>query len=316
MDNYEDGLYAKMDTSKGSILLELEYKKAPLTVTSFVGLAEGTIKSNKPEGTHFFDGVTFHRVEPGFVIQGGDPEGNGRGGPGYRFPDEFDMSLTHDQEGTLSMANAGPNTNGSQFFITLAPTPFLDYHYSVFGHVVEGMDVVKSIEKGDVINKVTIIRKGADAEKFIADQAAFDAALAANDAHQAAFEEAKKAADEQAALDRLPGAQRSDSGIFYKIVKEGSGPSPKKGDTVKINYTGEFLSGQVFDSSKDRGPFETEIGVGKLIPGWDEQVLDMKVGETRDVVIPPDMAYGSRGAGNVIPPDTWLYFEIELLEIK
>jgi peptidyl-prolyl cis-trans isomerase A (cyclophilin A) len=320
MDKYGDGLYAQMDTSKGSILLELEYEKAPLTVTNFVGLAEGTIEHNQGEGVRFYDGLTFHRVIDDFMIQGGDPQGTGSGNPGYRFPDEFELSLVHDGPGILSMANSGPDTNGSQFFITHKETPWLDYKYAVFGRVLEGMDVVNDIEQGDSIEKVTIIRKGEDAEAFTADQAAFDAAVAANPGRQEAFQEARVSAAEETAASLLPDAQQTESGIYYRIASEGQGASPNAGDTVSINYTGAFLSGQVFDSSQGRGPFEVEIGVGRLIPGWDEVVLLMKEGETRQVVIPPQLAYGERGISQggreIIPPNSWLYFEIELVEIK
>jgi cyclophilin family peptidyl-prolyl cis-trans isomerase len=166
-DVTEDGLYAEMNTSKGIILLKLEFEKAPLTVANFVGLAEGTIKNTaKPEGTPYFDGLKFHRVVPNFVIQGGDPQGNGMGGPGYSFRDEFNPELKHNRPGTLAMANAGPNTNGSQFYITHVATPALDNHYNVFGYVVKGQDVVNAIQVGDTIISVRIYRKGAAAKAF------------------------------------------------------------------------------------------------------------------------------------------------------
>lgn len=316
MSNYPDGLYAQMDTNKGSILIELEFQKAPLTVINFVGLAEGTKQHNRGEGERFYDGLTFHRVIEDFMIQGGDPEGNSRGGPGYRFPDEFDLSLTHDGPGVLSMANAGPDTNGSQFFITHQEVHHLDYKHAVFGHVIEGMDVVNSIANGDLIERVTIIRQGEEAQAFTADQTAFEAAIEANRERQVAFQRDLQQAIEEAAAARIPGAQRSSSGIYYQITQEGSGAMPSAGDTVSIHYTGEFLDGQVFDSSRSRGPLEVAIGVGRLISGWDETVLQMKVGETRQVVIPPNLAYGAQGASGVIPPNAWLYFEIELLEVK
>ncbi len=122
----DEGLYAKMTTDRGDILIRLHYEKVPMTVMNFVGLAEGTLESNQPAGEPFYDGLTFHRVIDDFMIQGGCPDGTGRGGPGYRFPDEIDRSLRHDSAGVLSMANAGPDTNGSQFFITHGPTPHLD----------------------------------------------------------------------------------------------------------------------------------------------------------------------------------------------
>ncbi len=173
----EDGLYAKITTNRGEILLRLHYEKVPLTVTNFVGLAEGKIESDRPAGEPFYDGLTFHRVISDFMIQGGCPEGSGRGGPGYRFPDEIDRSLRHDGPGVLSMANAGPDTNGSQFFITHGSTPHLDGRHAVFGRVVEGQDVVDAVRRGDVMEKVEILRVGEDAEAFTADQESFERLL-------------------------------------------------------------------------------------------------------------------------------------------
>ncbi|MBP1711796.1 MAG: peptidyl-prolyl cis-trans isomerase (rotamase) - cyclophilin family [Deltaproteobacteria bacterium] len=173
-----DGLYAKVVTSKGDILIRLEFERAPLTVTNFVGLAEGTKNSNRGKGVRFYDGLTFHRVIPDFMIQGGDPDGNGTGGPGYQFPDEIDPTLRHDVPGVLSMANAGPGTNGSQFFITHTKTPWLDGKHTVFGHVIQGQDVVNAIRQGDTIRKINIIRVGNRAAAFKGDQDSFETLLA------------------------------------------------------------------------------------------------------------------------------------------
>jgi peptidylprolyl isomerase len=167
-----DGLYAKMRTNQGNIIIKLAFDKAPLTVSNFVGLAEGTKHSNIQTGKPFYDGLTFHRVIDNFIIQGGDPRGDGTGNPGYRFTDEF-SDLTHNKAGILSMANSGPNTNGSQFFITHNATPWLNGKHTVFGHVVQGMGVVNRIKKGDFIRKLTIIRIGEKANNFQTDEAAF-----------------------------------------------------------------------------------------------------------------------------------------------
>jgi peptidyl-prolyl cis-trans isomerase A (cyclophilin A) len=146
----QPGTYAHFDTSQGKFTVRLFAKEAPNTVANFVDLAEGTKEwtdpsSGKRRKDPFYDGIIFHRVINGFMIQGGDPLGQGTGGPGYQFADEFHPSLRHSKAGMLSMANAGPNTNGSQFFITLGPTPHLDNRHSVFGEVVEGLDVVQRI---------------------------------------------------------------------------------------------------------------------------------------------------------------------------
>jgi cyclophilin family peptidyl-prolyl cis-trans isomerase len=313
---YPDGLYAELYTSKGAIVLRLEFEKAPLTVANFVGLAEGSKKSDRPEGARFYDGIAFHRVVKDFMIQGGDPTGTGRGGPGYRFPDEIHPDLKHDGPGMLSMANAGPDTNGSQFFITHKATPWLDGKHTVFGRVFLGQDVVDSIVNGDLIEKVVIVRNGAKAKDFKSDQAAFER-LAAKTlaAHEARTTRAL--GDFMLALEKQhPGKiQTTDSGLKYVVLREGRGPKPQKGARVTAHYTGKFLDGMVFDSSVRRGqPLALNVGIGRVIKGWDEALLDMQKGEKRLLVIPSDLAYGERGYPPVIPPKATLVFEVELVD--
>jgi len=211
-----DGLYAKIYTDKGEILLKLYYKNTPLTVINFVGLAEGTLSlggSDKPIGTPFYDGLKFHRVIKGFMIQGGCPLGTGTGGPGYTFPDEIHPSLKHDTAGVLSMANAGPDSNGSQFFITHEPTPHLDGKHTVFGRVVTGQDVVDTVEQNDVLKKIEIIRTGKDAEKFKTDQQAFDDALKTLKDKEENEKQERVARIEEIIAQRWPDTKKTASGL-------------------------------------------------------------------------------------------------------
>jgi peptidylprolyl isomerase len=310
-----DGLFARIATNRGDIVVRLEYQRAPLTVCNFVALAEG--KMNAARENPFYDGLTFHRVIADFMIQGGDPLGNGTGGPGYRFPDEIDPELKHDGPGILSMANAGPGTNGSQFFITHAATPWLDGKHTVFGRVVQGQDVVNAVNQGDRIEKVTIIRNGPEANAFKADQAAFDTLLREKTAAAVAAARARRERDIAELTAKYPDLTQTPSGLRFNIIREGKGGKPQPGATVAVNYKGMLLSGEVFDNSDlNDGPLEFPVGVRQVIPGWDETVLDMRLGEKRLVVIPPELAYGDRGAGGVIPPNSFLVFEMELVSIR
>ena len=315
-DTYPDGLYAEMHTSKGLIVISLAYEESPLMVVNFVGLAEGTKDSNKPLGTPFYDGLTFHRVIANFMIQGGDPEGSGRGGPGYSFPDQISPQLRHDGPGVLSMANAGPNTNGSQFFITHKATPWLDGKHAVFGRVIQGQDVVNAIAQGDILETLKIVRVGDAANTFKADQATFDgmiaAITAAEDAHAKEQYDTAMAVLEEA----YPGQmQTTESGLIFIVVEAGEGAKPQPGTSIRAHYTGKFLSGRVFDSSVQRGePFEFEVGMGRVIKGWDEALLDMQKGEKRILVIPSHLGYGERGYPPIIPPRATLVFDVELVD--
>jgi len=308
----QDGIYAKIKTEKGEILINLTYKLTPGTVGNFVALAEGTLENEaRPQGTPYYDGLKFHRVIPDFMVQGGDPLGTGTGGPGYNFDDEFHPELSHDAPGVLSMANSGPGSNGSQFFITHIETPWLDNKHSIFGNVVEGMDVVNTIEQGDTMN-VEIIRVGDEAKKWNAIETfrQFTGAKAEREVT------AKKAQDEM--MGKLSeGFEETESGLRYKIIQKGDGATPEKGQTVAVHYKGMFADGGVFDDSYKRGaPIEFPVGMGNVIPGWDEGILLLKVGDKARFVIPSNLAYGEAGAGGVIPPNATLVFDVELMEVK
>ncbi len=312
-----DGMYAKFVTNKGDIICELEYVKTPITVANFVGLAEGTKELGGgagKAGTRFYDNLTFHRVIKDFMIQGGCPLGTGTGGPGYTFPDEIDSSLKHNKPGTLSMANAGPGTNGSQFFITHVPTPHLDGKHTVFGHVVSGMDVVNKIQKDDKLETIEIIRVGTDAKAFKSDQAAFDALL---ESQESRAKEKELAAMEEAMEQikgKYPDAITTETGLKYVVTAEGSGDTPASGAMVKVHYTGKLLDGTKFDSSVDRGtPIDFPVGEGRVIKGWDEALLTMKKGEKRTLIIPANLGYGPSGRGP-IPPNATMIFDVELID--
>lgn len=305
----KDGLYAVMHTSKGDILLALEYKKTPMTVANFVGLAEGSLNKDKP----FYDGLKFHRVIANFMIQGGCPLGTGTGGPGYKFGDEFDPSLKHDRAGILSMANSGPGTNGSQFFITHVETPWLDNRHSVFGHVVEGQKVVDSIAQGDTIKKVEILRVGSDAEAFKVTKQIFTSYIVESENKRKKAREEARANVEAELKNRYPEAIRTKTGLRYVVKKKGDGERfPKMGTRVKVHYQGSLLDGRIFDSSIQRGK-PTEFRVGEVIEGWNEALVTMSAGEERTLIIPPELGYGEMGYPGIIPPNSYLIFEVHLL---
>ena len=309
----QDGLYAKFNTNKGEILVALEYEKTPGTVGNFVALAEGNLENSvKPQGKPYYDGLKFHRVIPDFMIQGGCPQGTGTGNPGYKFDDEFHPDLKHDAPGVLSMANAGPGTNGSQFFITHVETPWLDNKHTVFGKVVEGQDVVDAIAQGDKIESLEILRVGDKAENFNAVEA-FRTFEGAREKKVAAAKEAARAE-----LDKLAaGFDETDSGLRYKILQKGDGKSAEKGNMVSVHYKGQLADGTVFDSSYKRNqPLDFQVGVGQVIPGWDEGICLLNVGDKARLVIPSDLGYGSAGAGGVIPPNATLIFDVELMGVK
>lgn len=309
----QDGIYAKWHTPKGEILVQLEHEKTPGTVGNFVALAEGNLENNvKPQGTPYYDGLKFHRVIPDFMIQGGCPLGTGTGDGGYKFDDEFHPDLKHDAPGKLSMANAGPGTNGTQFFITHIPTDWLDGKHTVFGSVIEGQDVVNAIAQGDTMDKVEIIRVGEEAQNWNAVEAfrTFEGSRAKRIADE-------KAAQEAQIEELATGFDKTDSGLRYKLIQKGDGVKAEKGQTVSVHYKGQLPDGTVFDSSFKRNkPIDFQLGVGQVIPGWDEGIQLLNVGDKARLVIPSDLAYGSAGAGGVIPPNATLVFDVELVAVK
>ncbi len=309
----QNGIYAKFNTSKGEIVVKLTHDKTPGTVGNFVALAEGSIDNDfRSKGEPYYDGLTFHRVINDFMIQGGCPLGNGVGGPGYQFDDEFHPELRHNGPGVLSMANAGPNTNGSQFFITHVETPWLDDKHTVFGFVETGIEVVNAIEQGDKINNIEIIRVGEEAENW-------DAVKAFKDFQDGKEErEAKEKKQREEALAKLTeGFDKTESGLYYKILEEGKGAKAQKGQTVSVHYEGQLANGMLFDSSYQRKePISFTLGVGQVIPGWDEGISLLSVGDKARLIIPSNLAYGSRGAGGVIPPHATLIFDVELVDAK
>jgi peptidyl-prolyl cis-trans isomerase A (cyclophilin A) len=309
----ENGIYAKFNTVKGSVLVKLEHELTPGTVGNFVGLAEGDLENKvKPQGTKFYNGLKFHRVIPDFMVQGGCPQGTGTGDPGYKFDDEFHPSLKHDRPGILSMANSGPGTNGSQFYITHVPTSWLDGKHTVFGHVVEGQDVVDAIAQGDLLESVEIVRVGEEAEKWNAIEA-FITFKGARNKRDIALK-----ADAEAAMEKLAaGFEKTESGLRYQFIQRGEGKQAVAGKTVSVHYEGSLESGKVFDSSYPRKkPIEFPLGQGNVIEGWDEGIALLRVGDKARFVIPSHLGYGSRGAGGAIPPNATLIFDVELMDVK
>lgn len=341
----KDGIFAIIETNKGDIIVELFYDKTPVTVSNFITLAEGkndqiTIEDKK--GKPFYNGLKFHRVIPDFMIQGGCPLGDGSGSPGYSFFDEIVEDLKHNKGGILSMANSGPSTNGSQFFITHKETPWLDGKHTIFGEVIKGMDIVNQIAQDDEITSIKIIRKGEKAKKFDA-LAEFNNRLVKEAEAKAIVEQKNQEAKAkiQPVLDAKllefetlkSQAKKTASGLQYAVITKGKGVKPALDAQVLINYAGYFKDGMLFDTSyaevakayntfdENRAaqngyqPFPFQYGQkGGLIPGFIEGIELMSYGDKLLLFIPSHLAYGEAGAGDVIKPNTDLIFELEMSE--
>lgn len=336
-----DGLYAEIQTDKGAILIALDFKNVPITTANFVSLSEGTNPYVKDqfEGKRFYDGLTFHRVEPNFMIQGGDPLANGLGGPGYKFENEHpkkndSLDLYYfDKPGVLAMANAGRDTNGSQFFITHVKYPNINGGYSIFGHVQKGQDVVDSIVAGDKINTVKIIRVGDAATQFDATEVFANYFKGLEEKTKLKNEAIAKAREQflEKVEDNRAKAKELSSGLKMIITEQGTGTKPKKGVTVRINCSGYFTDGNLFyttykakaeefgkynKATEDQGyynPFSMPYSEeATLVPGFREGMLNMNYGDKALLYIPSYLGYGSQGNGP-IPPNTDLIFELELV---
>jgi cyclophilin family peptidyl-prolyl cis-trans isomerase len=332
-----DGVYADLNTNKGRITLNLDYEHVPLTVANFVGLAEGTIKNDAlAEGKPYYNGSIWHRVVPGHVIQAGMPtNGKETEGPGYEFPNEIYPGLSHNKAGMLGMANSGPNTNGSQFYITLGDRSYLDGNYTLFGSVVDGMDIVNKIVQGDTIKTVTITRIGQKAIDFKVTTDSFKKMVEDAKVKLKTDEEKKQKKESELIKKNYPQTNRTADGLEYLINKEGTGNKPVDGSLLRAKYKGTCLSGGMeFFSTGDAGkpnninaaePFDYITGKTKINPGVDEILAGMKAGEKRTVVVPSKSAYDVNGFYGktvegknrfVISPNTTIIYEIEVLEVR
>ena len=333
----EEGLYAQIETNKGPIILKLAIKEAPVTVANFVSLSEGDNPRVNEEfkSKMFYDGLKFHRVIDDFMIQGGDPLGNGTGGPGYKFDDEF-SELTHKGPGILSMANSGPGTNGSQFFITHKATPWLDGRHTVFGEVTRGQKIVDSIEQNDLIKSIKIIRNGDEAKNFDASKI-FENYFVKKELVAKENEEKKSNATNKnylkfTSLEKQ--SKKTKSGLKYIITSKGDGRAVKVSNKVRLNYSVYFKDGTLLETSveevanfngvfsmqkKNSGRYQPILAsVGQndaMIEGFKEGVRLLKEGDRATLFLPYKIAYGDNGVQG-IPPMSDLIFEIEINSVE
>ncbi|HTS31625.1 MAG TPA: peptidylprolyl isomerase [Bryobacteraceae bacterium] len=343
-----DGLYAEIGTSKGTIVARLEYELTPMTVANFVGLAEGTIANAAFDpGRPFYDGSTFHRVEAGHVIQAGIPQSGRARNPGYTFPNEIHARLSHNHAGALNMANGGPNTNAAQFCITLGDRSYLDGDYTVFGEVVEGMDAVMRIARGDALESVHILRVGAKAGSFHPTTESFRAMVKEAEQRVAEHAEKKRAAEQEWVAHHYPKAAGSAGGVLSETLQEAPAASetaPAPGGPLRVRYRGTearymgLVIGRdgppldviSFGSGENGVPgfvdpprvFTVEPGKTRINPGLDGVIAAMRPGERRVVIVPAALAYGRSGLyppevpGRrrfVISPNTLLVYDVEVM---
>ena len=331
------GLYADIQTNKGPIIVKLAIEKAPITVANFVSLSEGNnpLVSEEFKSKKYYNGLKFHRVIPDFMIQGGDPLGIGSGGPGYRFDDEI-SDLTHKGPGILSMANSGPATNGSQFFITHKATPWLDGKHTVFGEVVEGQEVVDSIVKDDIIEEINIIRKGKEARNFDAPEI-FGDYFEKKDGIAKQLE-AKKAKIKQENVVKFEAlkekATLTNSGLKYIVTSYGNGKAVNTSNKAMVHYAVYFVDGTLLETSNEETaiandalnfqkkqagayiPFMALVGPDdRMIDGFKEGVGLLKGGDKATLFLPYTIAYGASG-GQGIPPQSDLIFEVEVTSVE
>ena len=332
----DEGLYAQLDTNKGNILMKLNQDKTPITVANFVSLAEGDNKfvTDNFKNKKFYNGIIFHRVIKDFMIQAGDPTASGSGGPGYKFDDEI-TDLKHDGPGVLSMANAGKNTNGSQFFITHKETPWLDGKHTVFGKIVEGLDVVDSIQQNDTIIGVEIIRIGRSAKNFNAPKI-FSNYFTNLEMNKVEIEEKReiKRLENIESFDNLKkNVKKTSSGLSYIITKNGNGPKISSTNKAKAHYAVYFENGNLLDTSmlevaenlflvneqkKSAGgytPILCDISPeAQMISGFKEGLRFLKEGDEAFLFLPFQLAYGEKGVRG-IPPKSNLIFEVKIVEV-
>jgi cyclophilin family peptidyl-prolyl cis-trans isomerase len=341
-----DGLYAEIHTSKGPITARLEADLTPMTVANFVGLAEGAIANAALDpGRPFYDGSTFHRVVPGHVIQTGIPQSSRARGPGYTFPNEVHARLSHNHAGALNMANSGPNTNASQFCITLGDRSYLDGDFTVFGEVVEGLDVVMRIVQGDAVESVRIVRVGSKAQAFHPTTESFQAQVKAAVQRVAEHEEKKRLAEREWIARNYPKATGPDGGVLTERLAEPAGQATAAGGRpLEVRYRGTEVRYRGLDLGRDGPPLEAtpfasgangvpgfveppqvfafEPGKTKLNPGLEGVLAGMLPGERRVVIVPAAQGYGRAGlyppevAGKrrfVVSPNALLVYEVEVL---